>query len=129
MLGRTPFNSPRDWFRNELRNFLTDRASSSPRRSRRWAGSTTANVFPAVNIYDDGESYLLRAELPGMSQDDLDISANYHRREREGGGFRRAVTLPKPINNTKVQATYDQGILEIRAPRSERATPKKIQVQ
>jgi HSP20 family protein len=106
-------------------------------------------VFPAVNIYDDGESYLLRAELPGMSQDDLDISAkedeiiirgerqlekpeedaNYHRREREGGGFRRAVTLPKPINNTKVQATYDQGILEIRAPRSERATPKKIQVQ
>lgn len=147
MLTRYGFRSPRDWFRNELRNFFSE--LESPRRRGPSFGAPTSGVFPAVNIYDDGESFMLRAELPGVDKDDLEISArqeeiairgerrletagenaNYHRREREGGAFRRAVTLPKPINTDKVMATFDNGILEIRAPRTKEATPKKVEIE
>ena len=155
MLTRYPFDNPSDWFRNELRNFFSDTGTWSRGSRGSWptAGQRgtrrTRGVFPAVNIYDDGESYMVRAELPGIDKEKLDISAkedqivirgeraiktagddaNYHRREREGGEFRRAVSLPQTINNDKVMASYQNGVLEIRAPRSERSKPKKIEVK
>jgi HSP20 family protein len=105
-------------------------------------------VFPAVNIYDDGEIFLVRAEIPGVDKDSLEItahgdqlairgerlptpaepSASYHRREREGGRFRRVVTLPQRVDADKVQATYRDGILEVRLPRVGEDKPRKIQV-
>ena len=131
-----------NWFRNELQNLL------SQRPGRRSATRQTMGVFPAVNIYDDGESFLVRAELPGVESDNLDLSAkgdqivirgertvpaaadeaNYHRREREGGSFRRAVDLPEPIDSSKVRASLESGILEIYAPRAPESRPRKIDV-
>lgn len=112
------------------------------------SGAPTAGVFPAVNIYDDGESFLVRAEIPGVSKDSLDISArgdqltirgervlepveapaSYHRREREGGQFRRTVTLPQPVDASRVRATYADGVLEVTLPRVAEAQPRKIQI-
>ena len=134
-----------DWFRNEMRNFL----KGTPGAWRSQTGTRAASgVFPAVNIYDDGESFLVRAELPGVESDTLDISAkgeqliirgertvstpdaeaNLHRREREGGTFRRAVSLPQQIDPSKVRAGLEHGILEIYAPRSVEAKPRKVQI-
>jgi len=106
-------------------------------------------VFPAVDIYGDGESFLVRAEIPGIDKDSLEITATgdqltvrgerridpagssccYHRAEREGGRFRRVVTLPERVDSSKVQATYRSGVLEILLPRAEESKSRKISIQ
>lgn len=141
--------NPRQFIRNELRNFLR---GGTAWNGDQWNWPTTrrvSGVFPSVNIYDDGEGFRIRAEMPGVDKESLDISckndqivvrgertledigddANVHRREREGGQFRRAVNVPQPINPDKVMAEYNQGILDIFAPRAEEAKPKKIDVR
>jgi HSP20 family protein len=146
----TRFPTPRDWFRNELQNFFRDAARPGSSRSRaRRQRTRTAGVFPAVNIYDDGEGYRVRAELPGIDSDDLEINAegdqleirgertidppsedaNWHRREREGEAFRRVVNLPQPINPDEVTARLDVGVLDIFAPRAEQHQPRKIEIE
>jgi len=107
-----------------------------------------AGVFPPINIYDDGESYIARAEMPGVQPEDIDVSvtgktltlrgertigpiderATYHRRERRTGEFRRAFDLPEMVDNEKVQAQYANGVLEILLPRAEQVKERKIQV-
>ncbi len=143
------FQDPRAFIHNELRNFVR---SGSPWSRKDWNWPTSrqrTGVFPPVNIYDDGEGFRIRAEMPGVDKESLDISckndqivirgertlqniddeANVHRREREGGQFRRAVGLPQPINPDKVMAEYNHGILNLFAPRAESAKPRKIEVQ
>ncbi len=107
-----------------------------------------AGVFPQINLYDDGESFLVRAEVGGIDKDSLEVTtrkdqlairgtktvveadkgASYHRREREGGQFRRTLTLPQPIDGEKVSATYRDGVLEIMLPRAPEARQRKIPV-
>jgi len=107
------------------------------------------NVYPPMNIYDDQESYIVRAEVPGADLKNMDISvtgdtlsikgeraapqtpegASYHRREIGYGQFRRALTLPGQVDSSKVTASYTNGILEIRLPRAEQAKLRKIQVK
>ena len=107
-----------------------------------------AGVYPAVNIYDDGESFLVRAEVSGIDKAKLDITskgnqlsirgervnkpvaddAAFHRREREQGVFHRVVTLPEHVNPAKIMATYKSGVLEIICPRAESAKSHKIQI-
>ncbi len=149
----TPFDNPRDWFRNELRNFFRDAAAgTSGRRTSRgpsWSPRRRAGAFPAVNIYDDGEAFRLRAELPGVDEEDLEIEvegdevtirggrniappeegANWHRREREGGKFRRTVTLPRRIDPDGVTARLNLGVLDVYAPRAEENQPRQIDVE
>lgn len=105
-----------------------------------------AGVFPQVNLFDDGTNYVVRAELPGVNKDTLDVTvkgdqlslsgervvsvanASYHRREREGGKFSRTVTLPDIVDGERIAATYKNGVLEIVMPRVPKAQPRKIQV-
>lgn len=118
--------------------------------SRLMGGASTASagVFPPVNIYDDGESFLVRAEIPGIDREALEITArgdqlairgervvtpaesgaSYHRREREGGQFRRLVTLPHPVDADRVSATYENGVLEIALPRVAEVKPRRIEI-
>lgn len=144
MVGQSRSNWMQNWLRSELRNFF----------EQPWNGQSTgtraaAGVFPAVNIYDDGESFLVRAELPGVDSEGLDVSAkgnqlvirgertvdvpaeqaNLHRREREGGSFRRAVTLPQEIDPDSVHARLQHGVLDVYAPRSPKARPRRIEVE
>ncbi len=108
-----------------------------------------ANVYPAMNVYDDGESYIVRAEIPGVDPATLDISVTgdtltlrgkrevepagdnccYHRRERSSGEFRRAFTLPDMVDNAKVVASAKHGVLEIMLPRAEQAKQRKIEIK
>ena len=108
-----------------------------------------AGVFPLINLTEDKDNYYVRAELPGLKADDLDISvtgdtlsisgerkiptedekAQYHRREREAGKFSRIVSLPAQIDTGKVQARCNDGVLTVVLPRAEAAKPKQIAVK
>lgn len=103
---------------------------------------------PAVDVYEDKDNLFVRAELPGMKKDEIDISlhegvltlsgerklekeydqAESHRVERFVGRFQRSITLPAPVDAAKVRATYKDGILAITLPKAEEAKPKQINV-
>lgn len=112
-------------------------------------GRSLAGVFPLINLTEDRDHYYVRAELPGLTHDALDIqvTANslsisgerkieaqdgqvrYHRREREGGRFSRVVTLPGDINVDKVQADLVNGVLTIKVPKAEAVKPRQVTVR
>jgi HSP20 family protein len=106
------------------------------------------DVFPAVNVSEDADSLYVRAELPGMLPEEIDISVegdtvtlrgerklqtaenvNYHRREREAGRFRRIFTLPTRVNPEAVGASFKNGVLKITLPKAEEVKPKQIQIK
>ncbi len=106
-------------------------------------------VYPLVNISEDRDHIYVRAELPGVKAENLEITiqdsslilrgerkipteekqVNYHRREREAGFFRRVVALPARIQADKVEATCKDGILTIKLAKPEEVKPRKIQVK
>ncbi len=103
---------------------------------------------PVVDIYDNDENIVIKAELPGIDKKDIAVdvkegvltlkgersTANevkeekYYRRERTFGKFERAFTLPKDVDPEKIQADYTDGVLEIKIPKPETKEPKKITV-
>ena len=105
--------------------------------------------LPALDLYEDGEQLVLKAELPGMKKEDIDISlqgdvltlsgerkeeegydkAETHRSERFLGRFQRTLTLPYAVNSAKVQASYKNGILTVTLPKAEEAKSKQIAVK
>jgi HSP20 family protein len=102
-----------------------------------------------MNVTHDQDNYYVRAELPGLKADDLDISvtgetlsisgerklpvedekAQYHRREREAGSFSRIVSLPGQIDAKKVEARCTNGVLTVTLPKAEAAKPKQITIK
>jgi len=108
-----------------------------------------SRVYPALNLTEEGDNLFVRAELPGVKPESLDISVvegkllirgerkieaedpktNYHRRERDAGFFRRTIPLPARVDSNKVSASLKNGVLTITLPKSEEAKPKKIAVQ
>ena len=108
-----------------------------------------ANVYPPVNLYDNGEEFVLMAEIPGVRQEDLELTieanritlrgerkveypategTSVHRRERESGFFRRAFEFPVPVDADKAEAVYRDGILRVRLPKSASHRPRQIAV-
>ncbi|MCF8024575.1 MAG: Hsp20/alpha crystallin family protein [Desulfobacteraceae bacterium] len=107
-----------------------------------------AGVFPLINLTEKKDAYILRAELPGIQADDLDIqttgrnitisgerkieadqNATYHRRERQAGRFSRALTLPGDIDRDKIEASLKNGVLTVTAPKSEKAKARQIEIK
>jgi HSP20 family protein len=104
---------------------------------------------PPVDIYETDDALVLKAELPGVSIEDVSIEVHqntlivhgqrkheaevkdehYHRVERAYGAFQRSFVLPAVVDQEKVQATYHDGILELRLPKLESAKPKRIAIQ
>lgn len=103
---------------------------------------------PAVDIYDNKNNLVIKADLPGMMQKDIDVSVeddvlrikgekkeeheekrdNFFRLERAYGYFERSFTLPANVDATKVKAAYKDGVLELTLPKKEEAKPKQIKV-
>jgi HSP20 family protein len=104
---------------------------------------------PAVDIYRTADTAIvLKAELPGLRREDIDVSVEdatltirgqrrreegvadeaYHRVERQYGGFSRSFTLPADVDTTEVRADYRDGVLTVRLPRREEARQRQIQV-
>lgn len=108
-----------------------------------------AGVFPLMNVTEEKDNYYVRAELPGIKADELDISvtgdtlsisgerkilsederAQYHRRERDAGRFSRVVSLPAQIDTGKVEAQCTDGVLTVVLPKAESAKPKQITIK
>src|ERR1051325_1033744 len=105
--------------------------------------------LPTIDLYDDRDQLVLKAELPGMKKEDIDISlhgdvltlsgerkeqevfdkAETYRAERFLGRFQRSVTLPFAVDSKKVQASYRDWILTVTLPKAEEAKPKQIEVK
>jgi HSP20 family protein len=111
----------------------------------RWMRPTT---FPALNVWEDGDSLHAEAEIPGVSQNEIEVYAvgneltikgtrrpregegvAYHRRERGTGEFTRVVTLPVDVNPEKVRASLKDGVLTVMLPKAEEAKPRKVTVK
>ena len=103
---------------------------------------------PSVDVYEDKDNVFVKAELPGMRKEDIQVSfhngtlslsgerkgeethkdAEVYRSERFFGRFQRTVTLPTPVAADKVKAQYKDGILTVTLPKTEEAKPKHIDV-
>jgi HSP20 family protein len=112
------------------------------------AQGVRSGVFPAFNLTEDDNHFYLRAELPGVRAEDLDVqatarninivgerkldledtTARYHRREREGGRFSRALAMPKEIDADRVEARMQNGILTLKVPKAESVKPRRITI-
>lgn len=115
---------------------------------RLWS-APAAGVFPLMNVTEDKDNYYVRAELPGLKADDLELSvtgdtlsisgerkipaedekAQYHRRERDSGKFSRILTLPAQLDTSKVEASCMDGVLTVMLPKAEEAKPRQIAVK
>jgi HSP20 family protein len=104
---------------------------------------------PAVDVREDDDNFLVSAELPGMTKDDIHVEVqnntlsikgerkfekkqeteNYHFIERSYGSFYRSFTLPQNVNPDKIDAEYKDGILHIKLPKREEVKPKAIAVK
>jgi HSP20 family protein len=88
------------------------------------ARTTTTAWAPAVDISERKDAYLVTVELPGLKPEDLDITM-----ERRYGAFRRSITLPAHVMAEGIQASFEDGVLQILVPKAEEAKPKRIQVR
>ncbi len=108
----------------------------------------TGTWVPPVDVAETQEKILVRAEVPGMKQDDIAIEfengvltikgerklekngdgVTWHRVERTYGNFVRSFTLPRTVDPERIGATYRDGVLEIEVPKKEEAKPKQIRI-
>lgn len=114
------------------------------------AGHTVAGSWMMpVDIAETADGFLVKAELPGMKPEEIEITVadnqvtlkaqrteereekgvNYIRSERRLGSFYRSFALSAPVDDTRVTATYKDGVLEVSLPKSEAVKPKQIRVQ
>jgi HSP20 family protein len=108
----------------------------------------TGEWVPAIDMYEQDDKYVVKAELPGMKEEDVDVSIsgdrltikgekktetevkeeNYYRSERSYGSFFRSIDLPSDADPEKIDASYDDGVLEVTIPKTAAVKPKKIAV-
>lgn len=108
--------------------------------ARRW--------IPAMDLVETGDNLVLRADLPGMTDDDIDLEVKdnvltlsgersseneekgegFHRVERSFGRFQRSLTLPRGVDADKVSAQFENGVLEVRIPKPEEAKPTRVEI-
>ena len=126
---------------NRLFNsFFDTPVSAGEGAGRRW--------LPAMDLVEAGDHYVLRADLPGLGEDDVKIEVEdnvltvsgerkaeheqrgegYHRLERSYGSFSRALTLPEGVDPESVHATFNRGVLEVRIPKPEQRKPRRVSI-
>ncbi len=131
--------------REEMNRLFDDFFSGWPERRR---GLLEGEWAPSVDVAETDEDIVVTAELPGVKQDDVEISVvddvltikgekkeekevkekNYHRIERSYGSFQRSLSLPVGVQSDKAKATYKDGVLKVTIPKSEEARPKQIKI-
>jgi HSP20 family protein len=128
---------------NRLFNTFFDQPSQPGRGNgtmRRW--------LPPMDLVETGDHYILRADLPGLSEEDVNVQfednvltisgernteheqqqEGYYRLERAFGTFSRSLTLPEGVDPDNIQAHFDRGVLEIRIPKPEQKKPRTVQI-
>ena len=126
---------------NRLFNNLFDTPTTGfGRVSRSW--------IPAIDIVENDDDYVLRADLPGLTEEDINVELDndvltvsgerkseheerrqgYHRVERSSGSFRRSVRLPDGVAPESIRATFERGVLEVTVPKPEHQGPHKVAI-
>ncbi len=115
---------------------------------RDWDENYTSELTFPIDVLADNDAFTIKALLPGVSADDLDIQivneivtlagelktdreegANYLLAEIPGGKFHRVITLPVPLNAANVEASLENGVLTLVIPKAEEAKPRTIKVK
>jgi HSP20 family protein len=109
---------------------------------------TAGSFVPPVDVYEDEQNLILKLEVPGVNEGDINVSVenntltiqgerkfekdekeeNFHRIERRYGSFLRTFKLPNTVDSDKVEASYDKGILKISLAKRAEAKPRQIRV-
>jgi HSP20 family protein len=125
---------------SEMNRLFNTFFEAGDREPRRWA--------PPMDLLEADDHLVLRADLPGMSEDDIRIEVRdnvltltgerkteqkrenngYYRIERAFGSFARSLTLPDGVDPDKIEATFDKGVLELRIPKPEERKPRRISI-
>ena len=125
---------------HRLFNSLFDTPTVASAPARRFA--------PATDLIESDSHFILRADLPGLSEDDVNVELDgnvltvsgerrsstedrkggYYRVERSYGSFSRSVRLPEGVDADAITATFDKGVLEVTVPKPEAAKPHKVQI-
>ena len=125
---------------NRLFNTVFDSPGGNAGTLRRW--------MPAMDLLETDEHFVLRADLPGMSEEDVSIELEdstltisgerkaeheekqegFYRVERASGAFQRSLTLPRGVDPEAVTASFDRGVLEVRVPKPEERKPRRIHI-
>jgi HSP20 family protein len=132
---------PLEILRREMDRLLTESARPA------WPIAVTRS-FPAINVWEDEETVNIEAEVPGLKQQDLELTllgnelsirgklhlerpekASLHRKERPEGEFTRIAHLPVEVDGNKVEASLLNGVLTIRLQKAEAARPRKIEIR
>ena len=112
------------------------------------SGDTTRRWIPAIDLVESGDQYVLHADLPGLSEQDINVElesgvlkisgerksestaekGGYRRIERSYGSFSRSLTLPDGVNPDAVEASFDKGVLEVKIPKPEQIKPRKVTI-
>ena len=141
-------NAPESDMDRMFENFLGRRLR--PFWPQRWwpAASMKINT-PAVDLYEEKDDIVVKAELPGMEKDNIEVNLSdrrltikgekkqeqevkkegYYRSERSYGSFVRTLELPREVQTDKVKAAFKNGTLEIRLPKTEEAKKKETKVK
>jgi HSP20 family protein len=143
-----PFRSPladMAVLQNRLNSIFSDFARPEGEQESLAMG----NFIPPVDVYEDEHQLVLKLEVPGVKQEDLDVRVenqtltvkgerkfekdekeeNFHRIERRYGSFTRTFTLPQTVDVNEPKATYEHGVLTISLQKKEAAKPKQVKVQ
>jgi len=130
-----------------MRNWM-DRFLDEGRFGSQAMGQGDGSYGLALDVSENEDSYIVRASIPGIDPEDLDITINnnvltikgetseeeeeederYHVRERRFGVFVRSIVLPSSVDRENVEATYEDGVLTLRLPKSEESRPRRISV-
>jgi HSP20 family protein len=114
----------------------------------RTANGTSRRWIPAMDLLETEDHLVLRGDLPGLTEDDIDIEIKdnvltvsgerrggkeekgegYYRVERAFGSFSRSLTLPQGVDADRVEANFDKGVLEVRIPKPAEAKPTRVQI-
>jgi HSP20 family protein len=149
-LIRTPRSSVASWPINRLADLSEEinRMFDSPLPGFSRAAQLLGAWTPLLDLYEDKENYVLKAELPGVNKGDVNVSiqdgclsitgerksetrsddTEVHHTERFFGRFQRSVTLPTAVAADKVKAQYKDGMLTVTLPKTEESKPKQIEV-
>jgi len=131
--------------RDRMNRLFEDAVSTARSEEKDMISSSWA---PAVDIYEDEKQLVLTAEIPGISEKDIDIKIedntlsihgerkleketneeNYHRIERAYGSFYRSFSLPNHIDQDKIQAEHENGVLRIIMPKKPEFQPRKVKI-
>jgi HSP20 family protein len=149
--SRPPFMDLTSWERGMDRmmdDFFARRMR--PWLPERWSRPGDGDVgLPAVDVYEEKDDIIVKAELPGMDKNDIEVNImdstltlkgeknreekieekDYYSCERSYGSFLRSVELPTEVQADKVKASFKNGILEVRLPKTEKAKTKEIKVK